>query len=77
MADGYYKYVHVVNRMMPGPTILAYEGQEIVIKVTNKMWQQGIGIHWHGMIQQDTNWMDGVPSVTQCAINPGETFTYR
>ncbi|WP_226375466.1 multicopper oxidase domain-containing protein [Effusibacillus dendaii] len=32
-------------------------------------------IHWHGL--HVPNKMDGVPSFTQNAIKPGETFTYK
>ncbi|XP_070533728.1 uncharacterized protein [Ptychodera flava] len=38
---------------------------------------EGITIHWHGMLQRNTPWMDGVAGVSHCPINPGETFTYR
>ena len=26
----------------------------------------GTSIHWHGIRQYQTNWLDGVPGVTQC-----------
>jgi FtsP/CotA-like multicopper oxidase with cupredoxin domain len=26
----------------------------------------GTAIHWHGIRQVNTNWLDGVPGVTQC-----------
>ncbi|KAF2867264.1 multicopper oxidase [Massariosphaeria phaeospora] len=34
-------------------------------------------IHWHGLYQNGTNWMDGTVGVTQCPIAPGHSFTYR
>ena len=34
-------------------------------------------IHWHGLYQRGTWKNDVVPDVTQPAIPPGETFTYR
>lgn len=37
--------------------------------------EEGTTIHWHGQLQRGTPWMDGVPSVTQCPIAPGSTFT--
>lgn len=37
----------------------------------------GTTIHWHGLLQQETPWMDGVPGIQQCPIASGETFTYR
>lgn len=36
----------------------------------------GTGIHWHGIRQNWTNYEDGVPSVTQCPIAPGDSKTY-
>ncbi len=37
--------------------------------------EEGTTIHWHGLLQKGTPWMDGVPSLTQCPIAPGSTFT--
>lgn len=34
-------------------------------------------MHWHGILQTDTPWFDGVPGVAQCPITPGASFTYR
>lgn len=28
----------------------------------------GTAVHWHGIRQFETNWLDGVPGVTQCPI---------
>ena len=36
-----------------------------------------ITIHWHGQHQRGTNYMDGVPNLTQCYILPGQKFTYK
>ena len=37
----------------------------------------GISIHWHGMHQIGTPWMDGVGQVTQCQIGPSSSYTYK
>ncbi|XP_076090248.1 uncharacterized protein LOC143062410 [Mytilus galloprovincialis] len=66
-----------INSQIPGPSLIVYEGQQIVIRVKNDLWMEGITFHWHGLPQKGTPYMDGVPRVTQCPINPGETFTYR
>jgi len=34
-------------------------------------------VHWHGLHQKGTPWMDGVAYITQCPIGPGQTFTYK
>lgn len=49
---------------------------QIEVKVTNNL-QEGTSIHFHGFLQKDTQWMDGVPGVSQCPIAPNNTFTYR
>ncbi|KAG9240701.1 laccase precursor [Calycina marina] len=65
------------NGTLPGPTITADWGDNLVIHVTNNLPDNGTTIHWHGMRQLGTSEADGVPGVTQCPIAPGETYTYR
>lgn len=77
MADGNYKIVYAINNQVPGPSIVVYEGQQVVVKIQNNLLYEGITIHWHGMVQWLTPWMDGVGTVSHCPINPGERFTYR
>ena len=38
---------------------------------------EGTTLHWHGIRQQGTEWMDGVPTVSMCPIVPGGSYTYR
>ncbi|CAK5282949.1 unnamed protein product [Mycena citricolor] len=33
-------------------------------------------IHWHGLFQNGTNYMDGPSFINQCPISPGNSFTY-
>ncbi|KAL3853426.1 hypothetical protein ACJMK2_016981 [Sinanodonta woodiana] len=77
--DGWEKprLVGAVNGKMPGPTIVVYEGQSVIVHVTNSLVNEGLTIHWHGLTQKGTPWMDGVPFITQCPILPGQTFTYK
>jgi FtsP/CotA-like multicopper oxidase with cupredoxin domain len=77
LADGYYRTVTTVNGMLPGPTIDVEEGDTVVVNVYNALANEATTMHWHGMYQHGTPWMDGVSMVTQCAILPGEAFTYR
>ncbi|KAG0003434.1 hypothetical protein BGZ79_000893 [Entomortierella chlamydospora] len=74
--DGLERPMLLVNGMFPGPLIEANTGDRIVVKVTNNM-VNGTAIHWHGMFQNGTNWMDGTMAITQCAIPPGQSFTYN
>jgi FtsP/CotA-like multicopper oxidase with cupredoxin domain len=77
--DGYERHMLLINGQFPGPRIEANWGDWIEVKVTNKIESpaEGTALHWHGMLQRETPWFDGVPSVAQCPIAPGETFTYR
>ncbi|KAF9152509.1 hypothetical protein BG015_005148 [Linnemannia schmuckeri] len=74
--DGFERPMLLVNGKFPGPMVEANTGDMIVVKVTNNM-VNGTAIHWHGMFQNGTNWMDGTTGVTQCPIPPGQSFTYN
>lgn len=65
---------YTFNGTVPGPTIRAKEGDTIRVILTNSLPEE-TSIHWHGL--HVPNEMDGVPSFTQHAIKPGETFTYE
>ena len=41
------------------------------------MFSEATTLHFHGIHQFNNLWMDGVPYVTQCPIQPGLNFTYR
>lgn len=66
-----------INGQFPGPTIRATVGDTINVELTNKLATEGVVIHWHGIRQFGTPWADGTASISQCAINPGESFVYR
>ncbi|KAF2021768.1 multicopper oxidase [Aaosphaeria arxii CBS 175.79] len=74
--DGVYRDMILINGMFPGPLIECNEGDEIVVHVSNR-GSNATSIHWHGLFQNGTNWMDGTVGVTQCPIAPGRDFTYR
>lgn len=77
--DGYLKKSGIlINGQFPGPLIEANWGDWIEVKVTNNITgpEEGTSLHWHGMLQAGTPWYDGVPSVSQCPIAPGGSFTY-
>jgi FtsP/CotA-like multicopper oxidase with cupredoxin domain len=62
------------NAQTPGPILRAKQGTTLIVEFTNKL-KQPTSIHWHGL--RIENAMDGVPGVTQPAIEPGDSFTYR
>ncbi|PSR84150.1 laccase 3 [Coniella lustricola] len=74
--DGIERTVLTVNGSVPGPTIIADWGDTVVVHVTNSMQNNGTGIHFHGVRQLNNTQNDGVPSITQCPIAPGDTLTY-
>ena len=47
------------------------------VKLTNAITEpeEGTSLHWHGLLQKGSQEYDGVPSVSQCPITPGQTFT--
>ncbi|KAK2734372.1 diphenol oxidase [Colletotrichum kahawae] len=75
--DGFEKSMILINGQSPGPLIEANTGDTVRVTVNNQMLQESTTIHWHGIDQRNTPWMDGVHGVTQCAIPPGQGFTYE
>ena len=65
-----------VNKRIPGPTLIVPEGAIVVADVTNNMFTEETSVHWHGMHQRNTPWMDGVGFITQCPIEAGSSFRY-
>ncbi|KAF2192785.1 multicopper oxidase [Zopfia rhizophila CBS 207.26] len=74
--DGVYRPMILINGMFPGPLIECNEGDEIVVHIHNQA-TNATSLHWHGLYQNGTNWMDGTVGITQCPIAPGSDFTYR
>lgn len=75
--DGVVKEGIFVNGQYPGPLLEANWGDWIEVTVRNGLEDEGTTIHWHGLLQKETPWYDGVPGASQCPIAPGKTFTYR
>ncbi len=63
-----------INGTVPGPLLRFREGDEVILRVTNRL-KEDTSIHWHGLLVPFD--MDGVPGVSFPGIKPGETFTYR
>lgn len=63
-----------INGSIPAPTLRLREGDEVTIRVTNKLTVD-TSIHWHGIILPYQ--MDGVPGLSFKGIAPGETFIYQ
>ncbi|CAL4125286.1 unnamed protein product, partial [Meganyctiphanes norvegica] len=76
-ADGHERPIVTVNRRFPGPKIQVCVNDEIVVDVENDLGSDSTSIHWHGLHQRGTPYMDGVPFLTQCPIPPYTTFRYH
>ncbi|KAI0205814.1 multicopper oxidase [Astrocystis sublimbata] len=75
--DGFPRLALTVNGTVPGPTITGDWGDTFVIHVKNGLQNNGTSIHWHGIRQLNASDQDGVASITQCPVAPGESMTYR
>eukprot|EP01012_Entosiphon_sulcatum_P020476 TRINITY_DN25424_c0_g1_i1.p2 TRINITY_DN25424_c0_g1~~TRINITY_DN25424_c0_g1_i1.p2 ORF type:complete len:566 (-),score=100.28 TRINITY_DN25424_c0_g1_i1:253-1950(-) len=75
--DGQMRPMITVNGQFPGPTIDVTEGDTVVVTVNNMLATSGTSVHFHGIHQRGTPFYDGAVGVTQCPINPMESFTYR
>ena len=72
--DGRQSRAVTVNGTLPGPLLRWREGDDVVLRVTNRL-KEDTSIHWHGILVPFL--MDGVPGVSFPGIRPTETFTYR
>ncbi|VAH19889.1 unnamed protein product [Triticum turgidum subsp. durum] len=70
------KSIATVNGQFPGPTLHAREGDHVEVNVVNNS-PYNMSIHWHGVRQLLSGWYDGPSYVTQCPIQPGQSYVYR
>jgi FtsP/CotA-like multicopper oxidase with cupredoxin domain len=62
------------NGSVPGSQIRVKQGEKVKINLKNEL-PDPVSIHWHGI--PVPNEMDGIPGVTQNAVQPGESFVYE
>jgi suppressor of ftsI len=72
--DGRSLTMFAFNGQQPGPLIEVQRGSEITVVLANRL-PQPTTVHWHGVRLDNAN--DGIPGLTQPAVPPGGTFTYR
>ncbi|KAF9680015.1 hypothetical protein SADUNF_Sadunf06G0076200 [Salix dunnii] len=70
------KSIVTVNGRSPGPTLYAREDDTVLVKVVNHV-KYNVSIHWHGIRQLRTGWADGPAYITQCPIQPGQSYVYN
>ncbi|MBB6730099.1 multicopper oxidase family protein [Cohnella zeiphila] len=63
------------NGQLPGPELRVKQGDLVEVTLVNKDIDEGVTLHWHGL--DVPNAEDGVAGLTQDAVMPGQTFTYR
>ena len=71
-----FKVILSLNGVVPSPTIIVDEGATIIAHINNQLTAEVSSIHWHGIEQRNTPWMDGVGEITQCGIRAASIFTY-
>lgn len=71
------KKVIAFNKQWPLPEIHVDKGDRVQLYLTNGLENKNTSLHFHGLFQRDTNYMDGPEYVTQCPILPGETYLYN
>ena len=77
MVDGRsYRQFISVNGRIPGPTLIVHEHQHVIVDVFNRLSSEGVTIHWHGIHQKTSPWMDGVAALSQAPIVPRGRFRY-
>ncbi|MGW4946545.1 multicopper oxidase family protein [Actinoplanes sp. NPDC004185] len=63
------------NGRVPGPELRVTQGDLVEVALRNELPDTGVTLHWHGYDVPAGE--DGVAGVTQDAVPPGGTFTYR
>ncbi|CAN7179517.1 multicopper oxidase family protein [Knoellia sp. LjRoot47] len=64
-----------LNGTSPGPVVRATQGDLVEVTLVNESVPGGTTLHWHGL--DVPNAEDGVAGVTQNAVHPGQSHTYR
>ncbi|KAI9311381.1 Cupredoxin [Dichotomocladium elegans] len=64
-----------INGQFPAPPIEVTKNDDVLITIRNERTTNDVvTIHFHGILQRGTPDSDGVPGVTQYAIQPGEVY---
>ncbi|TQB68518.1 hypothetical protein MPDQ_003342 [Monascus purpureus] len=66
----------LTNGQFPAPTLRLKQGDDVEVLVNNSL-PFSTTVHFHGIEQLGTPWSDGVPGLSQLAIEPGDLFLYK
>lgn len=76
--DGIYERPVIgVNGQWPWPMMEATKGDQVIVNVENNLGNQSTTLHFHGIFQNGTTYMDGPGQATQCDIASGQKVTYN
>lgn len=75
--DGAERPVLAINGAVPGPLINASVNDKVEVTVHNKLFEERVSFHWHGIHQIGTPQMDGVGLITEAPLEPGKTKVYK
>ncbi|KAH9059216.1 laccase C [Lactarius vividus] len=79
--DGFSRSTVLAGGTFPGPLIVGNKDDQFSLNVTDLLTDTsmnvGTSVHWHGLFQQTTNYVDGPSFVTQCPIVPNNSFVYN
>ncbi|GEQ72868.1 hypothetical protein JCM33374_g6556 [Metschnikowia sp. JCM 33374] len=69
--------VMTLNGTWPLPILRVKTGDTVNFYLTNGFDDRNTSMHFHGMFQNGSSFMDGAEMVTQCPISPGDTMLYN
>ncbi|RTE82882.1 hypothetical protein BHE90_002631 [Fusarium euwallaceae] len=77
--DGVERPAQAINGTIPGPTLFADWGDQVIVHLKSNLEgsTNGSSFHFHGTHQNYTNPQDGVVAITQCPVAPGSSITYK
>ncbi len=75
LSSGHVVHALTFDGTSPGPELRVRQGDVAEVVLRNEDVDEGVTIHWHGI--DVPNAEDGVAGVTQNAVLPGESYTYR
>ena len=74
LGNGKHVDAYTYNGAIPGPELRVQQGDLVVVTLLNHL-SVSTTIHWHGISVPNAE--DGVAGLTQDAVQPGGSYTYR
>ncbi|TLD31602.1 hypothetical protein PspLS_01825 [Pyricularia sp. CBS 133598] len=71
------RYSVVFNGTSPGPPLTFHENQTTWVRVYNRIKDQNVTVHWHGLSQRTAPFSDGTPLVSQWPVAADNFFDYE